>query len=49
MLTRMASDPRTKAYVAKRIADGETMGEIGRILKRYIAREIYAHLPSTMG
>jgi transposase len=49
MLTRMASDQRTKTYVAKRTADGKTMGEIGRILKRYIAREIYPHLPSTIG
>ena len=49
MLTRLSSDPRTKAYVAKRTADGKTMGEIARILKRYIAREIYRHLPSTIG
>ena len=48
MLTRMSSDPRTRAYVAKRTRDGKTMGEIGRILKRYIAREVYHHLPSTM-
>jgi transposase len=49
MLTRMSSDERTKAYVAKRTAEGKTMGEIGRILKRYIAREIYPHLPTTIG
>jgi transposase len=48
MLTRMASDQRTKDYVAKRTADGKTMGEIGRILKRYIARETYPHLLSTI-
>ena len=32
MLTRMSSDPRTETDVAKRTADGKTMGEIGRIL-----------------
>ena len=48
VIVRMASDERTKAYVAKRTAEGKTMGEIARILKRYVAREIYPHLPSTM-
>ena len=48
VLVRMASDDRTKAYVAKRTADGKTIGEIIRILKRYVAREIYPHLPSTI-
>ena len=48
MLTRMSSDPRTRAYVTKRTCDGKTMGEIGRILKRHIARDVYHHLPSTM-
>jgi transposase len=48
MLTRLSSDQRTKDYVAKRTADGKTMGEIARILKRYIAREIYPHLLSTI-
>jgi transposase len=45
----MASDERTKDYVAKRTAEGKTIGEIARILKRYVAREIYPHLPSTIG
>ncbi|MCY7412874.1 MAG: IS110 family transposase [Salinibacterium sp.] len=49
MLTRLSSDPRTKAYVAKRTAEGKTMGEITRILKRCIAREIFPHLASTIG
>ena len=48
MLTRMASDARTRAYVSKRSADGKTMGETTRMLKRYIAREVYHHLPTTM-
>ena len=45
MVTRMAHDQPTRDYVARRLADGKTMGEIGRILKRYIAREVYKHLP----
>ncbi len=44
-MTRMSSDPRTKAYVIRRTEEGKTKSEIIRILKRYIAREIYALLP----
>jgi transposase len=40
-MTRLACDPRTKAYVARRTAEGKTKKEIIRCLKRYIAREIY--------
>jgi transposase len=48
VLTRMSNDERTKTYVAKRTADGKTIGEIARILKRYVAREVYPHLPPTI-
>jgi transposase len=41
---RMAHDPRTKAYVARRTAEGKTTKEIMRCLKRYIAREVYKTL-----
>jgi transposase len=41
---RMAHDPRTKAYVARRTAEGKTKKEIIRCLKRYIAREVYKAL-----
>jgi transposase len=34
VITRMSSDPRTQAYVARRI----------RVLKRYVAREVYRYL-----
>jgi hypothetical protein len=37
----MISDPRTRAYVAKRTAAGNSRKEIMRILMRYIARELY--------
>jgi transposase len=45
-LTRMASDDRTKTYVERRTTEGKSKREIMRILKRYIAREIYPHLRS---
>jgi transposase len=48
VLTRMSNDERTKTYIAKRTAEGKTIGEIARILKRYVAREVYPHLPTTM-
>ena len=48
MLTRMAYDDRTRAYMTKRTKDGKTLGETSRMLKRYIAREVYHHLPTTM-
>jgi len=38
---RMREDDRTKAYVARRLAEGLTKREIIRCLKRYIAREVY--------
>jgi transposase len=45
VITRMSSDPRTRTYVARRLAEGRSKGEIIRILKRYVAREVYRHLP----
>ena len=43
-MTRLASDPTTKTYVAKRRAEGKTTKEIIRCLKRYIAREVFGLL-----
>ncbi len=45
VLTRMYHDQPTRDYVARRLTEGKTMGEIARILKRYIAREVFKHLP----
>ena len=45
VITRMGSEPRTRAYVARRIDEGRSKPEIMRILKRYVAREVYRHLP----
>lgn len=45
VLARMSADPRTRAYVERRTKEGRSKGEIMRILKRYVAREVYRHLP----
>jgi transposase len=45
VITRMRHDPATRHYVARRLTEGKTMGEIARILKRYVAREVFQHLP----
>jgi transposase len=44
MLSRMRHDQRTRDYVSRRSAEGKTMGEISRMLRRYISREIYKEL-----
>ena len=45
VFTRMGSDPRTRAYVERRLAEGLSKPEIMRILKRYVARETFRLLP----
>jgi transposase len=47
-LTRMRSCAQTKAYVARRQAEGKTTRQIRRCLKRYIARQQYRYLTTTM-
>ncbi|PRZ17455.1 transposase, partial [Nesterenkonia sandarakina] len=44
VVTRMRMDPRTRAYVERRTAEGRTLREIRRCLKRYLARDIYRRL-----
>jgi transposase len=46
--TRMRCCPTTRAYVARRSAEGKTDKEIRRCLKRYIARQLYRALTATM-
>lgn len=43
-IVRMRDDEATKAYAAKRTAEGKTRREIVRCLKRYIVREFYRRL-----
>lgn len=38
---RLRTDEKTKAYVARRIAEGHSKLDAIRALKRYIAREVY--------
>jgi transposase len=45
VLTRMSGDARTRDYVTRRLEEGRSKPEIVRILKRYVAREVYRHLP----
>jgi transposase len=45
VMTRLRSDQRTQAYLARRLGEGRSKREIIRILKRYVAREVYRHLP----
>jgi hypothetical protein len=45
VLTRMSAEPRTRAYVERRTEEGLSKPEIMRVLKRYVAREVYHYLP----
>ena len=45
VITRMVYDPRTRDYIDRRTKEGLTKKEAFRCLKRYIAREVYNHLP----
>jgi transposase len=46
--TRMRCDPATRAYVARRIAEGKPKREIRRCIKRYVARQLYRALTAAM-
>ena len=47
VLSRLKHDPATRAYAARRLADGKTSREIKRCLKRYLARRLYRILEPT--
>ena len=44
VMVRMRQDPTTKAYVARRLAEGKSIREIKRCLKRYVARQVFRQL-----
>ncbi len=44
VLVRMRRDDDTKAYVKRRLAEGKSLREIKRCLKRYIARQLFRQL-----
>ena len=45
-MVRIAHDPETQIYFERcRVREGKTTHEVIRILKRYVAREVYRYLP----
>lgn len=44
VVTRMSAEARTRAYVERRTKEGLSKKEIIRVLKRYVAREVYYYL-----
>jgi hypothetical protein len=48
VITRMGSDPRTILYVERRTKEGLTKKDIIRVLKRYVAREIYPYITAVV-
>ena len=45
VMVRIAHDPETQLYFERRVKEGKTKPEVIRILKRYVARELYRYLP----
>ena len=45
VMVRIAHDPETRLYFDRRVKEGRTKRDVIRILKRYVAREVYRHLP----
>jgi transposase len=45
VIARLSWDPDTKAYLERRVKEGRSKREVIRILKRYVAREVYRNLP----
>jgi len=44
VMVRLRQDPQTKAYAQRRLAEGKTMREVKRCLKRYVARQLFRRL-----
>jgi transposase len=42
-MVRIAHDPDIRASFERRVKEGRTKGGVIRILKRYVAREVYRH------
>jgi transposase len=45
VMVRIAHHPETQVYFERRVKEGLTKHEVIRILKRYVAREVYKYLP----
>jgi len=44
VMVRMRQDPETKDYVQRRLAEGKSLRETKRCLKRYVARQLFRQL-----
>lgn len=47
VISRLRWDPRTQAYMQRRLAEGRSRREVIRCLKRYVARELFAIINPT--
>ena len=45
VMVRIAHDPRTTAYFERKVKEGRSKRDVIRLLKRYVARELYRYLP----
>ena len=45
VMVRIAHDPEPRHYFERRVKEGRTKRDVVRILKRYVAREVYRYLP----
>jgi transposase len=45
VMVRIAHDPETTAYFERKVKEGCSKRDVIRLLKRYVAREIYRYLP----
>ena len=44
-MVRVAHHPETTAYYQHKLKEGRSKKDIIRLLKRYVAREVYRYLP----
>jgi len=45
VMVRIAHDPETTAYFERKVKEGRSKRDVIRLLKRYVAREVYRYLP----
>jgi transposase len=45
VMVRIAHHPETTAYYQRKLKEGRSKNDVVRLLKRYVAREVYRHLP----
>jgi hypothetical protein len=45
VITRLRSEPRTQAYMERRLKEGRSKAEVIRVLKCHVVREAYRRMP----